>query len=138
MGLFSKLFGGGQNGGRDGVAPAGTLKSYLDAKLPQNYVQSKKYAVTIQETAGRSAARITLDMLADGSDYSGFAEEDYLNLAEMESGYLLTGCIAEPPAPTDFTLELVFGGGRTITVTRRAGESSGTLTAGAKSREISF
>lgn len=134
MGLFSKLFGGGQNGG----APAGTLKSYLDARLPKNYVQSKKYAVSIQETAGRSAARITLDMLADGSDYKGFGEEDYLNLAEMESGYLLTGCIAEPPAPTDFTLELVFDGGRTITVTKRAGEGSGTLTAGGKSREISF
>ncbi len=134
MGLFSKLFGGSQNGG----ASAGTLKSYLDAKLPKNYVQSKKYAVSIQETAGRSAARITLDMLADGSDYKGFGEEDYLNLAEMESGYLLTGCIAEPPAPTDFMLELVFDGGRTITVTKRAGESSGTLTAGGKSREISF
>lgn len=137
MGLFSKLFGGNKSGGASG-APASPLRSYIDGNLPKNYTQSKKYAVSILESGQRAVAKITLDMLADGSDYKGFGEEDYLNLAEMESGYLLTGCIAEPPAPTDFTLELVFGGGRTITVSKKAGEDSGTLTAGGQSREITF
>lgn len=137
MGLFSKLFGGGQSAGK-GASSGGGIREYLDANLPKNYVQSKKYAVSIQESAGRASARITLDMLADGSDYSGFGEADYCQLSEMESGYLLTDCIADPPVPTDFTLELVFGGGRCVTVTKRAGENSGTLTAGGQSREISF
>ena len=136
MGLFSKLFGG-----KDNAAPAGgagSLRSYLDGNLPKNYTQSKKYAVSIQEEAGKAAASITLDMLAYGSDYSGFGEGDYWNLAEMESGYLLTGCIAEPPVPTDFTLEMVFGGGQTVTVTKKAGEDCGLLSCGGKSKEICF
>ncbi len=136
MGLFSKLFGGKDAGTSGGAASP--LRSYFDENLPKSYTQSKKYAVHIQEEAGKAAARITLDMLADGSDYKGFGEEDYWNLAEMESGYLLTGCVAEPPVPTDFTLELVFGGGRTVTVTKKAGVNTGTLSCGGKSREISF
>ncbi len=136
MGLFSKLFGG--KAAASSGAPSSPLRSYLDGNLPKNYTQSKKYAVNIIESEKRTAAAITLDMLADGSDYSGFGEGDYGSLAEMESGYLLTGCIAEPPVPTDFTLEMVFGGGRTVTVTKKAGEAYGTLVCGGQSREISF
>lgn len=135
MGLFAKLFGGKEAGGNGG---AGGLREYIDGNLPKNYVQSKKYKVEIQEAGGRSAARVTLDMLADGSDYSGFGDADYAQLAEMESGYLLTGCLDSPPVAADFTLELVFGGGRVVTVEKRAGESGGILTDRGQRREISF
>ncbi|MDE6455230.1 MAG: hypothetical protein K2L38_04825, partial [Dysosmobacter sp.] len=128
MGLFSKLFGG-----RDS-APASPLRSYIDGSLPKNYTRSRKYAVDILESERRAAATVTLDMLADGSDFGGFDEGDYLNLAEIEASYLLTDCIAEPPVPTDFTLKLVFGGGRIATVTKKAGEACGTLACGGQSK----
>ena len=135
MGLFSKLFGKEQ---KTDAPPADPLRAFIDSKLPKNYVSSGKYAVEIQELAGASSAHITLDMLADGSDYSGFGDADYRQLAEMESGYLLTGCLADPPAPVSFVLDLVFGGGRTIRVEKLAGENFGLLTDGEESREISF
>lgn len=134
--LFSKLFGGHDSGAPS--ASGSPLRSYIDKSLPKNYTRSRKYAVMVQEAEGKASAKIVLDMLADGSDYKDFGEADYAQLAEMESSYLLTGCLAEPPVPTDFTLELVFSGGRTAVVTKRAGEPCGTLSCGGQSREICF
>ena len=54
-------------------------------------------------------------MEADGSDYKGFSQEDFENLAELEAGYLLSEKIADPPVPANFTLDMMFPG-RTIPV----------------------
>lgn len=134
MGFFSKLFGGKSGTAGGGASSSGPLREFIDGALPKNYTQSPKYAVSIQG----SAARITLDMLADGSDYQGFGDADYTQLAEFESSYLLTGCLASPPEPVDFTLEMVFGGGRSATVERKAGADTGFLTWKGERREISF
>ena len=141
MGFFSflaNLFGGGKDGAKTGGSPADRLRSWLDANLPANYVKSKQYVVSIQEAGGAYNAKITLDMLADGSDYSDFGDQNYRELAELESNYLLTGCMANPPAAVNFTLELVFGGGRVITVEKRAGQDIGFLTANGQREQIAF
>lgn len=140
MGFFSflsKLFGG-KDSGAAGGSPAGKLRSYLDANLPKSYVQSKKYAVSIQEADGAYDVKITLDMLVDGSDYSGYGDANYQELAELESGYVLTECIGNPPAAANVTLELVFGGGRVITVEKQAGQAVGFLTAQGQRQQITF
>lgn len=124
--FLSNLFGGRKTGG--------SLRDFIDGALPQNYVRSGKYAVDIQG----SAVRITLDMLADGSDYSGFSEEDYRNVAELEGGYLLGGCLSKPPVPADFTLEMEFGGGRHATVEKKNGASVGFLTYQGQRQQITF
>ncbi len=132
MGLFSMLFG------RKKRAPASPLQRYIDENLPENYTQSRKYAVSLLESGRRAAAKITLDMLADGSDYTDFGDADYAQLAELESSYLLTGCLSKPPVPTDFTLDLVFSAGRVITVEKQAGQDIGFLTAQGLRKQITF
>ena len=141
MGFFSflsSLFGGSKGAGETGGSPSEQLGSYLGKNLPQSYVQSKKYAVSIQETGGVYDAKITLDMLADGSDYNGYGDDNYRELAELEGGYILTECIANPPVTTNFTLELVFSGGRVITVEKRAGQTVGFLTAQGLRQQTAF
>ena len=46
--------------------------------------------------------------------------------------------MANPPAAVNFTLELVFGGGRVITVEKRAGQDIGFLTANGQREQIAF
>jgi hypothetical protein len=103
----------------------GELRRYIDESLHKNYVNSLQYAVVITEREDDYSARITLDMLADGTDYSNFRTEDYLWLSELESGYILDNT---PPVPTSFTVELRFGEENTVVVEKPAGKQSGTLT----------
>ena len=117
MGLFSKLFGGGEAAPEAPLDENGrALRDYFREKLPKNYVNSPKYAVSITQNGGDYTARITLDMLSDGSDYSGFGPDDYAGLADMESGYVFDNFLADPPVPVFVTLDLVFGKNRKITV----------------------
>jgi len=103
MGIFSKLFS--KPASED---PEVLLRRYIDGKLPKGYVSSPKYAVDVRRQGGGYAAYITLDMTADGSDYSGFSLQDYLNLSELEGGYLLENCLNDPPIPAEFFLNLLF------------------------------
>ncbi len=103
MGLFSKLFSRPAND-----PPEVLLRRYIDEHLPKNYVSSPKYAVDIHKEGDRYVARLTLDMTADGSDYSAFSTEDYLDLSEVEGGYLFEKCLNDPPVPADFFLNLLF------------------------------
>ena len=110
MGIFSKLFShsDGETKSPASESPEVALRRYIDASLPKSYTSSPKYAVDIRPNGGRYAVRLTLDMTADGSDYSSFGLEDYLNISELEGGYLLEECLASPPFPTDFSLNLLF------------------------------
>jgi len=103
MGIFSKLFS--KPAAED---PEVLLRRYIDEKLPKGYVSSPKYAVDIRGEGDKYAARLTLDMTADGSDYSEFSVEDYLNLSELEGSYILEECLNAPPVPAEFTLNLLF------------------------------
>ena len=104
MGLFSKLF----SSKKAPESPEETLRQYIDANLPKNYVTSPKYAVEITSGGKEYNVKLTLDMTADGSDYSDFSLEDYLNLSELEGGYLLENCLNSPPVPAQFSLNLLF------------------------------
>jgi hypothetical protein len=103
----------------------GELRRYIDESLHKNYVNSLQYAVVITEREEDYSARITLDMLTDGSDYSNFKAEDYLWLSELESGYILDNT---PPVPTSFTVELRFDDENTVVVEKPAGKQNGTVT----------
>lgn len=103
MGFFSKLFAKPAQ-----EPPEVLLRRYIDENLPKNYVSSPKYAVDIQQQGGKLLARITLDMTADGSDYSDFSVDDYLNISELEGGYVLENCLNAPPVPAEFSLDLLF------------------------------
>ncbi len=103
MSIFSKLFSRPADD-----PPEVLLRRYIDSSLPKNYVTSPKYAVDIQKEGDRYAVRLTLDMTADGSDYSTFTVQDYLNISELEGGYLLENCLNAPPVPADFSLNLLF------------------------------
>ncbi len=103
MGIFSKLFSKPAD-----EAPEVLLRRYIDEKLPKSYVSSPKYAVDIRKEGGKYVANITLDMTADGSDYSGFSTQDYLNISELEGGSLLEECLNAPPVPADFFLKMIF------------------------------
>ncbi len=103
MGIFSKLFSKPAK-----EAPEVLLRQYIDQHLPKNYVTSPKYAVDIQPQGKGFLARLTLDMTADGSSYEDFQLEDYLNISELEGGYVLENCLNDPPVPTEFSLNLLF------------------------------
>ena len=111
MGFFSKLFGGKAEDGADAQA----LKKYFDASLPREYVNSPKYSVTITQSRRGYEARITLDMTADGSDYTGFAKEDFTNLADLESDRVYE-MLTNPPVTVYVTFDADFGGRNIITV----------------------
>ena len=116
MGFFSKLFGGTPAPEEPLDENGRALRDYFKEKLPKNYVNSPKYAVSITKNGADYAARITLDMLSDGSDYSGFGPDDFAGLADMESGYVFDTFLSDPPVPVSVTLDLVFPKNRRITV----------------------
>lgn len=133
-GLFGKKEPQTAAPGGDAV---GQLRCYLDANLPKSYVTSKKYSVSITEQSGTYAVRITLDMLADGSDYSNFGPEDYFTFPELEGGYVL-GLISKPPLPiSSYTLEMLFHSD-TVVVEAGAGLDAGTITYRGESRKVTF
>ncbi len=103
MGIFSKLFSRPSDS-----SPEVLLRRYIDENLPKNYVSSPKYAVDIQKEGEKFVAHIALDMTADGSDYSTFSTQDYLNLSELEGSYVLENCLNAPPVPAEFFLDLRF------------------------------
>ena len=134
--LFAKLFGGGSP--KSGESKTDALREYIDRALPESYVQSRKYALSIKEMVGGYVAYVTLDMLADGSDYTGMDDQDLRNVAEMESGYLLEECLNKPPVDASFFLKMVFSKGHIITVERRCGANEGILTDHGQRQEIRF
>jgi len=103
MGIFSKLFSKPAQ-----EPPEVLLRRYIDEHLPKNYVTSPHYAVDIRKEGGGLAAYVFLDMTADGSDYSSFSLQDYLDLSELEATYLLESCLNAPPVPADIRLNLRF------------------------------
>ena len=113
MGFFSKLFGS-KKSGKATEEPEAVLRDYIQTHLPESYTRSKKFRLDIQP-GNPAKVRIALDMEADGSDYKGFSQEDFENLAELEAGYLLSEKIADPPVPANFSLDMMFPG-RTIPV----------------------
>lgn len=136
--LFAGLFGKKEAKPAAPVGDgAGQLQRYLEKNLPESYVKSKKYAVDITEHGGTYTARIALDMLADGSDYSNFGLEDYFTFPELEGGYVL-GLISKPPVPVSgYTLEMLFSGENVVLETD-SGLGSGTITYRGERREVTF
>ena len=122
-------------GGREDIAQG--VRDYIGKNLPESYTASPLYALEDREENGACTARITLDMLADGSDLTGFGEDGYMMLAELEAGYLLETALKDPPAPTDFTLVMRFAE-EEIRVERRWGKDFGTLSYGEAKMDISF
>ena len=45
--LFAKLFGGGSP--KSGESKTDALREYIDRALPESYVQSRKYALSIKD-----------------------------------------------------------------------------------------
>ena len=135
--LFAKLFGGSMDS-KSGANMAEALREFITNGLPKSYVQSPKYALSIQEMAGGYVAHVMLDMLADGSDYADMDGQDLRNVAELESGYLLGSCLSKPPADTSYNLGMDFSDGHIITVERRAGAQTGILTDHGQRQEIHF
>ena len=112
MGLFSNLFGGGAKKVEEvNDENAQALKRFFKEKLPANYVNSPKYAISITRGDKGYEARINLDMGSDGSDYAGFGKDDFAGLADMESSYVFDEFIKDPPV--------------TVTVVIRVSGSSG-------------
>ncbi len=103
MGFFSKLFSKPAQ-----EPPEVLLRRYIDENLPKSYVSSPKYAVDIQKQGDKYFVRLALDMTADGSDYSDFSVQDYLNISELEGGYVVENCLNAPPVPAEFSLDLLF------------------------------
>lgn len=114
--FFARLFGGSSGGKPE--AQAAALRRYFDEKLPKNYTASPQYDVSITPAPDLPAARITLDMCSDGSDYAGFGEEDYANISELESSYVFETFLTDPPCPVSVTFDMVFDHGRRIAVNR--------------------
>ena len=134
LGLAALLLAGGAAGPKDHT---GEVREYLQQNLPESYTASSLFALEVREEDGVCSARITLDMAADGSDYTSFGEDDFMMLAELEAGYLLENALTEPPVPTDFLLEMRVGE-EPILVERRWEASWGTLTYGDARMDISF
>lgn len=102
MGLFDKLFGK-----KAPADPEVTLRQFIAAKLPKNYQSSPKYRQEIVPAGEGYTVRLVLDMTADGSDYAEFKLQDYLDLSELEGGYVME-LLEHPPVPAEFELELLF------------------------------
>jgi hypothetical protein len=134
--LFGSLFG--SKNGDVNTGDVETLRRYINENLRQEYVRSKKYALKITEKAGVFSARITLDMQADGSDYSNFGTDDFRQLSFLETGYIFDNCLKNPPVPTEFILELVFGKNNVAIVQRSLNQEYGTLTYLGQSNDINF
>ena len=115
MGLFSSLFGGKAKVEEANDANAQALKQFFQDKLPANYTNSPKYAVSVTQGDRGYLAKIVLDMASDGSDYGGFGKDDFAGLADLESDYVL-GLLTQPPVPVRVTFEMDFGGKNKITM----------------------
>jgi len=115
MGLFSSLFGGAKKAEETGDENAQALKRFFKEKLPPNYTSSPKYAVSVTSGDRGYAAAVTLDMNSDGSDYTGFGQDDYAGLADMESDYVFD-MLTDPPVTVNVTFVMDFGGKNRITV----------------------
>ncbi len=119
MGLFSNLFGGGAKKVEEvNDANAQALKQFFKEKLPANYVNSPKYAISITRGDKGYEARVNLDMGSDGSDYTGFGKDDYAGLADMESSYVFDEFIQDPPVTVIVILDMDFGPKNKITVNK--------------------
>ena len=118
MGLFSNLFGGGAKKGEIDDPKAQALKQFFKEKLPANYVNSPKYAISITQGSEGYQARINLDMASDGSDYTGFGKDDFANLADLESGYVFDEFVKDPPVTVTVIFDMDFGPRNKITVNR--------------------
>ena len=112
MGFFANLFGGKKDNAAD---QSQALRDWFDRTLPREYVGSPLYAVDITREGKGDAAKIVLDMQADGSSYSDFAPEDFDNLAELESSCVFDQLTA-PPAPVALTFDMVFDSAHRVTV----------------------
>lgn len=118
MGLFSNLFGGGARKAEEANdANAHALKQFFRDKLPADYVNSPKYAVSITQGTGGYEARINLDMKADGSQYEGFGQDNFAELADWESERVFD-MLADPPVTVNVTFDMDFGGKNKITMNR--------------------
>ncbi len=116
MGLFSNLFGGGAKRAEEASDEnAQALKQFFKEKLPKNYVNSSKYAVSVTHSDRGYAATVTLDMGSDGSDYNGFGQDDFARLSDMESDYVLE-MLSDPPVSVLLTFLMDFGGKNQIKV----------------------
>jgi len=114
MGLFSNLFGGGAKKEEANDEQAKALRRFFEKQLPENYVNSPKYAVSITHGDQGYAAAVTLDMQSDGSDYAGFGKDDFAGLADLESDYVLEK-LTDPPVTVRVTFLMDFGGKNRIT-----------------------
>ena len=119
MGLFSKLFGGGEAAPEAPLDENGrALRDYFREKLPKNYVNSPKYAVSVTHGDKGYEARINLDMASDGSDYAGFGKDDFAGLADMESSYVFDEFVKDPPVTVTVIFDMDFGGKNKVTVNK--------------------
>ena len=119
MGLFSNLFGGGAKKVEEvNDENAQALKQFFKEKLPANYVNSPKYAISITRGDKGYEARINLDMGSDGSDYAGFGKDDFAGLADMESSYVFDEFVKDPPVTVIVTFDMDFGPRNRITVNK--------------------
>ena len=117
MGFFSRLFGGGAKKAEEaGDANAQALKQFFKEKLPANYVNSPRYAISITRGDKGYEARINMDMASDGSDYTGFGKDDFAGLADMESSYVFDEFVKDPPVTVTVIFDMDFGGKNKITV----------------------
>ena len=117
MGLFSNLFGGAKKAGEVNDANAHALKQFFKDKIPADYLNSPKYAVTITQGTGGYEARINLDMKADGSQYEGFGKDNFAELADWESERVFD-MLTEPPVTVTVTFDMDFGSKNIITMNR--------------------
>ena len=117
--LFSSLFGGGAKKKEEVNDPnVQALKQFFKDKLPANYVNSPKYAISITRGDKGYEARINLDMGSDGSDYTGFGKDDFDNLSELESSYVFDEFIKDPPVTVTVIFDMDFGPKNKITVNK--------------------
>ena len=118
MGFLSTLFGGGKKAEEADDKNAQALKQFFREKLPREYTNSSKYAISITRGDKGYEARITLDMTTDGSDYAGFGKDDFAGLAEMESSYVFDEFVKDPPVTVIVTFDMDFGPRNRITVNK--------------------
>lgn len=132
-GLF--LLGGCSGGGED---KSTEVKDYINGALPEPYTKSQMYQAEVTQDGDLYTADVILDMAADGSDFTGYTDEDYTILGELEANYLLTSCLTGSPADTTYILHLRFGEDTEVVVERPAGQETGTLTYQGDSSPVTF
>lgn len=114
------------------------LKAFIDGALPAEYPQSPLYHVNISANGDVYTAEVLLDLSQDPTSIADFTDEDYMLLAEMESDYLLTEHLIQPPVDTTFRLVFHYTDDAEVIVEKAFGENQGTLTYNGHSSEIEF